>query len=103
MYTAMGALSPEQQAEFRSLLPSCYSESFNTCWQDEPSDFPGCQRLNALYDLDEDGTEAMVAEMPFCPLPSEAAAAPAQDIGRIVIFASVAGVIGLGLGYLIGS
>lgn len=114
MYAAFGALNAEQKREYTSLLPPCYSQQFDRCWNNPASsDFPGCERINALYETDDDGVtypkgdswaEQQVDVMPYCPVPGDGALASGSvSLGTIVIYASVAGVIGLGLGYLLGS
>ena len=113
-------ITPAQQQEIRALLPPCYSQEMEDCWQDEPSNLPNCGDINqwAKVEGGEDFIQGVLDdEMPYCPVPGQC---PASDvlmpgeggggengkrfsIGEAAIYASVAGLLGLGLGYVLGS
>ncbi len=94
MYTAIGAFTSAHEEEFKSLLPSCYSQTFSDCWTDRQSDMPNCDRINELFDIDDDAAVDIVGDMPFCE---------PVAIETIALYAGMAGVFGLGIGYLLGS
>ena len=102
-YVGLGGLTAEQMAEFRSLMPGCWSQEFEDCWvsetppsergpSDPPSTFPNCARLFELYGegaTDEAGraqVEAVPNAIKYC---DEPAASPLL-VGAV---AAVAGVV----------
>lgn len=118
-----GGITPTQGQEIRALLPPCYSQEMATCWQDEPSNLPNCSEINqwAKVEGGEDYIQGVLDdEMDYCPVPGSGPAPSADDvllppgagaegngkrfsIGEAAIYASVAGLLGLGLGYVLGS
>ena len=85
-YVGLGALTPERENELRSLMPPCWSQEFEDCWNtdippgerqegDPPATFPNCARLfeiEAEAATDEAGlaaAQAVPLELSYCAEP----------------------------------
>lgn len=114
--TGGGATGWDEQ-EFRSLIPPCYSQAFDPCWKDKPNNYPNCARIDELYKTNKERAATIVDDdLPYCSpcvsgdvlLPPDPGGAEAEEgkkfsLGEAAIYASVAGLVGLGLGYVLGS
>jgi hypothetical protein len=61
------------QGEVQALridLPGCYSKEFDDCLDDPNTTYPGCRRINELWDSGNEAVEAAVdaaiESVPFC-------------------------------------
>lgn len=91
MYRALGETALQRVVK---VLPDCYTQELDDCWDEDPSDWPGCPTLNQAYEENEQATEDIINALPYC--------SEKKQRQEIMIFAAGAAIVGLSLGLLIG-
>jgi len=93
-------LTDEQQRVLQrgvELFPSCYSQQLDTCLTERGgTSFPGCDEINAAWEVEPDVMDAELDKLPYCADPELAG----SRTSSLWLFVAAAG--GLVVGFLAG-